>query len=217
MIASIIKTADIAYLNDVLLDGEFLKPVAAKELQKINLMHLRQWAVKNARYQFITTELVDFLKDAINGRTALEIGAGQGDLGHALNIPMTDNYCQQLPEMKWYYETLQQATTNPPAQVEKIDGVDAVRKYNPKVVIASWVTQKYHEGDESNGTGSNVYGPEEMDILTHDSVEMYIHIGNHNIHKEKRILKVNHKAHQFDWLVSRASAQELNTIWIWGK
>lgn len=217
----LINLEDVSYLDKILLDGDgcsrFLKPLPAAELQALPHIHLRQWAMEKARYQFVTTELLRWLGDFIGDRAAIEVGSGQGDLGWHLAIHMTDNYCQQRPEMLMYYSMLRHTPTNPPPEVEKIDAVEAVKKYRPKVVVASWVTQKALPSDDGTSIGANFYGPDEFDILTDDAVEAYVHIGNMDSHKDKRIFNVKHRRFSFSWLVSRARDQSQNAIWVWGK
>ena len=68
-------------------------------MQEINEDHLKIWCVKNAIYQILTTELVDWLKKYIGEKKAIEIGAGKSGIGRALGIPATDSAMQTMPEV----------------------------------------------------------------------------------------------------------------------
>ena len=176
------------------------------------------WAQKNARYVFPTTELVAWLKGFIARRKAIEVGAGMGDLGKAVGIQMTDSHVQTSPELRLYYQMSQCAITEPPADVEKIDAVMAVEKYNPDVVVAGFLTQRFEPGDDGTPkVNSSVYGPNEFEILAHPSVQAYVHVGNIGPHGDKRILKLPHKTLYFPWLVTRAFDQSKNVIYVWGE
>lgn len=210
---TLLQNVDTSYLNRAFLneDGTW-RLNTAKDIQKIPLDHLRIWAVKNARYQIPTRELVDFLREKIGTRTAIEIGAGMGDLGQHLAIHMTDSAHQvERPEVLSYYRLLGQAPTIPPACVERIDALAAIDKYRPQVVVGAWITQKFREGD----THGNEYGPDEEEIVR--NCEMYIHIGNEGVHGDKRIRKMKHQTLRFPWLVSRSADQSRNVIYIWEK
>ena len=91
-----------------------------------------------------TVELIDqlqeLLKDSIR---SIEIGAGAGNLGRFLNIPMTDAMIQGKPEIAAYYKMIGQPTINYPQEVDHLEAMDAVRRYHPWTVVASWVTQLY--------------------------------------------------------------------------
>ena len=158
-----------------------------------------------------TVELIDQLqelpKDSIR---SIEIGAGAGNLGRFLNIPMTDAMIQRKPEIAAYYKMIGQPTINYPQEVDHLEAMDAVRRYHPWTVVASWVTQLYKtKADE--GT-SMVDGVDEENILKH--VKKYILIGHEKIHGTKRILKT-HRFTTIDpqWVVSRGEASG-NRIWI---
>jgi hypothetical protein len=215
--ATVIPSFDLAPLDDLLLDPatKRLRPLPAATLRQIPALQLRGWCVKRARYQLITNELVDWLRSRIGGRSAIEVGAGQGDLGAALKIPMSDSGMQQIPDVYLYYRSIGQEPTNPPYDVRRIDALGAIRASRPQVVIAAWLTQAYESGDEQAAIGSSVYGPDERAIV--ESVQTYIHIGNAATHGDKRILALPHEEYRPPWLVSRAADQSQNVIWVWDK
>lgn len=197
-------------LTDTLIDpNKRIKLLPAEFYRRIKHQLFRVWCVRSARYGIPTKELIEWLNNEIAGASALEIGAGNGDLGWYLEIPRTDSYCQLKPELQAYYRMIGQATTTPPPDVEKLDALDAIAAHQPDVVIGSWITQLYKEGD----TEASVYGVDEEQVLT--KVKKYIHIGNLDVHGKKRILDLPHKTFQFPWLVSRGANQGNNVIHVW--
>lgn len=212
MVTVIANPPEVEYLDTLLLDGANgrIKLLPASVYSGIDPVHLAIWSGRHAMYAFPTTELVDWLRTLIGERKAIEIGAGNGDLGYHLGIPMVDNYCQQIPEVRSLYEAMRQAPTSPRSDVEKIDAVVAVKKYRPQVVIGAYITQKY-----KGGNNGNVYGPEEEEIL--EGTRCYVHIGNEKTHGDKRIRRHRHQTLRFDWLVTRSMQPESNVIYVWGK
>lgn len=208
MMLSILPNADVSYLDGLLLDANGrIRLLPASEYAVIDPLHLRLWSVQNARYCLPTTELIDWLKDKIAGRSAIEVAAGNGDLGFHLGIPATDSYCQRRPDVLQYYAFLKQAPTKPTADIFEEDAIQAIDKRRPQVVVAAWLTHKW------TGTGDgNMYGPDEAEIL--DRVETYIHIGNEDTHRIKPILARKHESLKFPWLVSRAANPSNNIIYV---
>jgi hypothetical protein len=204
---------DVEAMDRALLDdNKRVRLMPAAELLSYGIDALQAWMVQRARYQLPTTELIEWLRARIGGRSAIEIGAGMGDLGYHLGLHMTDSYAQTAfaPEYALMMAASGQAPTNPPADVEKIDAEAAVEKYKPEVVLASWVTQKHHAGDAEGFE----HGPEEIRIVR--QVKSYIVVGNKGPHSSKRIRRLKHKEYSFPWLVSRGIEQAWNTIYVWG-
>lgn len=209
---SILQDVDTSYLDKLLLDSTGrMRLFPAATFASIPYDHLRVWAHKKARYQLVTKELVDWLREQIGGRSAIEVCAGMGDIGHYLGIPMSDSAVQNTPEVAAYYRSLGQVPTVPPSDVKRQHAEDAVAKHKPQVVIASWLTQKFKQGD----THGSVYGPDEVALM--NACETYIHIGNENVHGDKRVRRFKHEVLRFPWLVSRASEPEKNEIYVWQK
>jgi len=206
----ILKNENIYYLNDILIEDEKLKVVDSSVYNKIPSNHIKLFCLKNGFYQLPTTELVNWIKDKIDGRKTIEIGAGNGSFAKALGIIATDSYMQERPEITAWYKQIGQTPVKYGKHVKKMDYRKAIKKYNPKIVISNWVTQIY-KPDSDQG---NIYGVDENWII--NRVETYIHIGNKLVHK-KRILSESHDEYQFPWLVSRASQPELNVIYVWKK
>jgi hypothetical protein len=152
-----------------------------------------------------------WLQQEIGGRNSIEIGAGNGALGRALNIPMSDSFLQDEAEIKAYYESLRQPTILYGKDVEKLDYKAAIQKYKPEVVIGSWVTQLWR--DHSDDGAASMHGLDEDWILK--NVSCYIHIGNVRTHGKKRILKKPYQEYRFDWLFSRSMVPEECVIYVW--
>jgi hypothetical protein len=158
------------------------------------------FGARHGLYGLPTVELIDWLKEKINGRTAIEIGAGHGVLADALGIPATDNRQQEEPAVAAYYAAIRQPVVQYGKSVEKLDAAAAVAKYRPQVVIASWVTHKYLA--ERHEAGGNENGVTEEAIIA--ACGTYIFIGNSKVHAQKSIWGLPHSKIEPDWLFSRA-------------
>jgi hypothetical protein len=207
------KNINIKHLEDLMIHDGKIVPVPFSMIKDIPQEEISLFCHKHALYQFPTTELIDFIRNEIGGESAIEIGAGNGCIGRSVGIIMTDNMMQTWDDIKKVYSVTGQPTITYGKDVEDIPALDAVERFKPKVVVACWVTHKWHEG---MATG-NMYGVEEQDMFKL-GVGKYIHIGNENHttgHTYKPILnKYPVKKYRFPWLVSRSMQRELNTIYI---
>lgn len=214
---AVLQDANVDYLDDLLLDNGLPKIVDADCLRSIHHEHLMIWCNKFGSYTIPTTELIDWLKNQIGNRSAIEICAGYGSIGRALKIPITDSHMQTKPEVIAYYRLLGQNPIRPPNDVHKLEANDAIDKFKPQVVIGCFVTQKYQSGDEGSPTSpkinSSVYGVDEQSMLK--KIKTYINIGNDLSHGDKRIKKYRHELHRFDWLFTRSQSPLLNHICVW--
>ena len=166
---------------------------------------------KHGIYSFPTTEAVTFIREIIDGRErqALEIGSGHGAWGKALGIRCTDSFLQRRKDVAANYAQMGQPQASYGAHVEKLEAIKAVRKYRPKVVVASWVTQKFR-ADRFCMRG-NADGVDELRLL--ELVDEYILIGNTAQHGDKMILEdikqgvSTHRlvAERHEYLASRAT------------
>jgi hypothetical protein len=214
MNAYILPNYDVSYLDEVLLDESgLLRILPAEKYAKIYIQHLQVWANRNGIYCLPTQELIDWLENQIGDRKAIEICAGNGAIGRALHIPVTDSFIQTTPEMLAYYMALGQKPTSPPPDVYEFEANEAVDTLKPKVVVGAYVTQKFEEGDSEANIGSSVYGVDELALLK--KVETYIVVGNDITHGEKRINQLPHETFHFEWLYSRTTKPESNHIKIW--
>jgi len=211
MQASTLKYEDITELEKHLIKYGKIIPVPYKFLQTFKKEQLATFAHKYAIYQFPTIELLQFITSEIGDhKQTIEIGAGNGCFGRNLGIRMVDNYNQEMPQVKEYYDLMGQPTIKYGKDVENIGGNEAVLKYKPKTVLACWVTDKW---DNATRQG-NYWGVKEEDLFN-NGVKKYIHCGNDGTHFVKPILKkIKHKKHYFPWLITRSLSTEANSIYI---
>lgn len=210
--------AVVAGLNSTLLDKKGrirLFPAAFYKALPPDALSI--WCLQQARYGIPTVELVEWLKNEIGDRKAIEVGAGNGDLGYHLGIVSTDSYAQaSRPEMQLTYAATGQVPTAPKPDVLKLSAVDAVKRLKPKVVVASWLTRKFIKGKDKEGVAQAfAYGAEEEKIW--ENCHTYIHIGNVNSHGKKTLLAKPHLELFFPWLVSRAVDPSRNVIYLWDR
>ena len=110
--------------DSVLLDEEgIIKLFPAEFYHSLDYDDLRIWCICRAIYQLPTIELIDWLKNNFNLDKAIEIGAGNNYLYHRLGIKGVDNYSEQIPAVKLVHEIMNQPSTNPPPEVEKLDAI----------------------------------------------------------------------------------------------
>lgn len=196
----------------LLLDEQgIIKLFPAEFYHSLDNDSLRVWCICRAIYQLTTIELVDWLKDNFNLSKAIEIGAGNNYLYHHLGIKGVDNYSEQIPAVKQVHELLHQPSTDPPSEVENLEAIAAIKKYQPEIVITAWATLKTE--DPKGIDAGHKYAPDENEIL--NSGGTYIHIGNKEIHSDREIMNKPHETYYFDWLVSRGKYPEKNCIYVW--
>ena len=208
---SILNDQDVSALEQKFLVNGDLRVPSASEYKLFSQEQISIFCVKNAFYGLPTEELIQWIKQQIGNKTAIEIGAGNGALGRALSIPMSDSFLQDQPEVRAYYESLKQPTIRYGKDVEKLDYKEAIQKYRPEIVIGNWVTQLWR--DHSDDGNASMHGLDEDWILK--NVPCYIHVGNIKTHGRKRILKTSHQQYKFDWLISRSTAADECVIYVW--
>lgn len=211
---SIITNTDKLPIPDLLDSSGVMKLVSAADLDAINPQSLKVWCHTESRYGLPTIELIDWLRAYLNGRSAIEIGAGAGDLAFHLGIRATDSLMQKQPEIAAYYKMIGQPIIKYPDWVEGLDGLAAIDKYKPEVVIASWVTQWVSPNSSKEAQG-NMFGVKE-DVLLSKGV-VYVFIGNLEVHGQKAILRQPHRELNLPFLRSRAINPSLNRIFIWNE
>ena len=212
----------------ILLDDRgIIKLQSADFYKTIDNTDLRVWCICRAIYQLPTVELIEWLKDNFNLDKAIEIGAGNNYLYHHLGIKGVDNYSEQISAVKLVHELLYQPSTRTgvrrrskrtsnrkerlPPEVEKLDAIAAIEKYQPETVITSWATLKTEDPEEIDA--GHKYAPDEFEIL--DKGVNYVFIGNEHNHSDRLIMNKFHKTYYFDWLVSRDYYPEQNCIYVW--
>lgn len=218
MEATVLENFDLAPFDDLLLDSSGrLKLLPAVELQRLRRDQLGYWCQARGRYTLPTLELVAWLKERIGSRSAIEIGAGAGDLGYHLGIPMTDSYIQQeSDDYLLLYTIVGVPPTKPPPDVEKLEALEAVRKYKPQVVVGAWITQLYRPPvRKTEDHYGSIYGVDEMKLRL--EVESYVNIAHKRIHKQKSLLRFKHHEYRPTGLISRAQDPEGDVVWIWSR
>ena len=208
-----IQPADIAYLDKILMPEGLLIAHPSKVYEDIPYDHLRLWCHTHAIYGLPSVELLDLLRTLFEGVT-IEIGGGDGVFGRELHIPSTDSYIQNSPEMRLYYQALQQPTVKYGTNVFAMDAVDAAKHFGARTVFGSWVTQKTTDSDPVNTAGCFA-GIDEFALSR--LVKRYIVFGNKRIHADKKIFKlpgirVDEYAGAYMW--SRAAAPTENRVWV---
>ena len=209
-----LETEDISAIEEILLrpDGT-LRHAPYRDLAKFTQAQLSNFCLVHGIYQLPTTELIEWLHNEIGGRTAIEIGSGNGVIGSSLGIRITDDRLQERPEIRAYYDMMRQPPIKYHPDIIPLGGNEAVDEMRPQVVIACWVTQLWKENVTVDG---NMYGVDE-DILC-GQVEEYIHVGNEKTHATKLVLtQRKFETYHFDWLLSRSMSKEANCIYVYKK
>lgn len=196
---------------DLLDEQGRMRSVPASFFASTTVIDRAVFGLRHAAYGFITDELIWWLQRRIAGRKAIEIGAGNGDLARHLGIVATDSRMQERADIREYYAAMQQPVISYGPEVLKLPAKDAVRNLSPQVVVASWVTHLYDP--RRHEAGGNMYGVDELDILSH--CEEYIFIGNTQVHATKLIAQIPHERFEPDWLYSRAHNGSANFIAVW--
>ncbi|HEV8364577.1 MAG TPA: hypothetical protein VGQ52_13765 [Gemmatimonadaceae bacterium] len=170
------------------------------------------FCVRHGVYGLHTQELVDFLRELVEmyAGSAIEIGAGNGVLADALGIPATDNHMQERKDIHRLYKLAQQEPVRYGANVQRLDAITAIRCYQPRLVIGSWITHLYRP--EHHARGGNMYAPDEREILR--NCEAYVMIYNTRTHAQHPLLDIDHKRIAQDWLYSRA-LDGIDCVGIW--
>jgi hypothetical protein len=100
-----------------------------------------------------------------------------------------------------------------PDFVQNLDALEAVAQYKPDIVIASWVTEWIDPYQPPPEQGGNAWGVKEDEILVAGCA--YILIGNQAVHGHKKIMAAPHEEFALPFLRSRASAPQLDRVWVW--
>lgn len=172
----------------------------------------RAWfANRYGFYSLPTVELADWLRELIAGRSAIEIGSGNGVLAQYLGIPATDSRVQDEPGIRAYYQLMRQATVDYGPNVERIEALDAVKKYKPEVVIGCWITHRYNARDPDRE--GNALGPDLPAILK--VCKQLVLIGNELVHAKNPLWRRPHAVQYPPWLYARSFNYGREFIAIW--
>lgn len=208
------------------IDTRLVRDVAPDVLDgdgRLRVMPAAFWAATTVReralfghrhgaYVLPTIELVEHLAGLIDGRKAIEIGAGNGVLAQALGIPATDSRQQEDPRVQAIYRSMfSQPVVAYGSNVEHLHASRAVRVHKPQVVIGSWVTWKY-DPTRPDAKG-NDQGVDEFDVLRH--CDTYILIGNTKVHAPGPLWERRHEVSHPPYLFSRAHNGTPDFIAVW--
>lgn len=220
---SLLSPTDVSMYDTQLFDTNgVLQPVAASWLDNIYNTasnDLRVFCHKHGIYGLMTHELISFIHGLIpEGSKTIEVAAGNGGFGKYLGITSTDSFVQNTPDMQAYYAFLGQPTVKYGAHVEELEASQAIAKYAPDVVFASWATQYAPPNAEMAGGGS-IFGLKETEFMCH--IKKYILYGNENIHGLKELFRATYatqwrvSSYRYPgFMFSRASDHTKNTLWV---
>lgn len=174
---------------------------------------LQVWAHELGYHLFPTEELVGWLRQEIGGLPAIEICAGAGVLGRALEVPCVDwNVCKRFPAAKAFYQMNGQPMPMIGSHCEDIEALEAVAKYRPHVVFGAYITQRVYASEPTTTPGS-AYGVDERTLIR--VVRKYIAIGQRRLMQDKRIWRQRTQELTPSWLVTRTAdpADQLIAVW----
>lgn len=212
-IVEAVSDAKLAALDRACMPDGWLQPVPSAVYEATEPAARVTWCVKRGLYHLPTLELVETLRRELpDPERAIEIGAGHGALGKALGIRCTDNRMQEWPDIRRTYEELGQAVVTYPPHVEKIAALDAIDKYQPRTVVAAWVTHKYHY--LRHDKGGNMFGVDEPELLLKPSVRRYVFVGHEQTHRNKAILDQSHSVMKPPGMYSRSPVPG-DVVWVW--
>lgn len=208
--ATVLENTDISYLENILIgtDG-LMRTIAFADVRDFSQNDISVFCLKYGIYQIITDELVEFVGNEIGELPAIEIGAGNGCLGRALGIPLTDSKIQEDAQLQKFYKSIGQPPVIYPPDVKKLDALVAVKVLRAEAAVGSWVTHKFKRHLKDGFFG----GVDEM-ILS-KRLKKYIFIGNAHTHRHKEMLRFcNPVEYRFEWLISRSLNRAANIIWV---
>lgn len=185
-----------------------IRPLPVAEVEKFGWEKIRLFMHVYGLYTLPTVELIDYLAGIVCGKRAIEIGAGMGVIGRSLGIPITDSRMQELPEVKAYYDAIRQPVIRYPDDVEKLDAFAAVEKYEPEVVIGSYITHLWKPGMESG----NPWGVDTLELIKR--VPAYYMIGDSETHRNDPAMKYLDGIEHHDFLYTRGG-KETSVIFRW--
>lgn len=141
-----LSNMDVSDMEQLLVKDGRVQEASADVWLQFDALKRRAFMNKYAIYVAPTTELLDFLDHRIGDTSVIEICAGMGYIGQALNIEhITDSYIQ-TGIMKDYIIARGGVPTNPPKFVERLEAIQAAKKYRPHTVLVCFGTHKSYYG-----------------------------------------------------------------------
>jgi hypothetical protein len=207
----------LEYLDDILIQDGEMQVLPAADLAQIDNTALRLWCHKKGIYGIPSKELIALIKSHLVPDQSIEVGAGCGVFGRALQIPSTDSMIQNTPEIKAFYTALRQPTVEYGKHVINLEASAAIDQFRPDVVFGSWVTQYVppEQAEELCGQGAE-YGLKETEFMS--KLKKYIVYGNDVVHGHKKVLNMPEykveRVYNVSDFFSRASKPVLNCLYI---
>lgn len=211
-------------------DPSIVRLMPAAFWRSLNPQTVQAWCLLYARYGIPTEETINWIIgqfDLFGYKRIVEIGAGSGDFAFHLRAHYdyeyiaTDSKVQDGAEFGVQAMLMGQPTVSYPDWVEKLDAVEAVKKYQPDCVFASWVTQRFDPDKDTYGEAQAfASGVDELAIWAEPCVKRYIMVGNMNSHGRKRLRRKHHvvwRDESDQGLISRAQEPAKNCVFDWTK
>lgn len=210
MKAKIVKNVSIYNIENKVFEGERMRILPASEWEKFSWMEIRTLMHFSATYVLPTSELINELKTLIGDHSAIEIGAGNGWIGRALGIPLTDSFQQRDdPETVLMYTLMRQPLIQYPDDIIKMEAIEAVEHFHPHTVLGAYITHKWEYG-MSNG---NMHGVDFKALL--QKVKRLILVGNLETHADNPLMCYKHQEIQLSGLITRSEDSSSNRIFVW--
>ena len=190
-------------------------------------------------YTFPTLELCEWLESQIDDnpeyepRQAIEICAGTGWIGRQLGIPTTDVKNMENPVVQNIMLDSSSIPTIYANDVETLEASDAVKKYQPEIVIGSYVTsrQLVDKIDRKKAMTVGIKLPyggvmkqNLMDLVRKEvkvgvdvqsicrKVYKVILVCNMKTHRNESYIKLPHQTLSFPWLVTRGDVSQARIL-----
>lgn len=210
MNTNIVKNSSIYNISRYVFDGKQMRILPTSEWEKFSWLEIRLLMHYSATYVIPTSELIETLKHLIGDNPTIEIGAGNGWIGRALGIPLTDSFQQRDdPETVMMYTLMRQPLIQYPDDIIKMEALEAVEHFHPHTVLGAYITHRWEYG-MSNG---NMHGVDFKALLS--KVRRLILVGNLNTHADNPLMYYKHQEIQLPGLITRSEDPSSNRIFIW--
>lgn len=190
-------------------------------------------------YTFPTIELCEWLNEQIDDdpelepHPAIEICGGTGWIGRHLGIPVTDVKNMDNPLVQDIMLNSSSIPTIYANDVETLEASDAVKKYQPEIVIGSYVTSKQLVDKIDRRKAMTIgfklpYGgvmeQNLMDLARKEvqvgvdvqgifrKVYKLILVCNMRTHRNESYIKLPHQSYSFPWLVTRGDISQARIL-----
>lgn len=191
-------------------------------------------------YTFPTLELCEWLSSQIDDNpefephSAIEICGGTGWIGRQLGIPSTDVKNMENPLVQDVMLEQASMPTIYTDDVETLEASDAVKKYQPEIVIGSYVTSKQlvDKIDKKRAMTIGFYMPSFHGVIEQnlmDEARKEVKVGvdvkgicrkvykvilvcNMRTHRNESYISLPHQTLSFPWLVTRGDKSQARIL-----